>query len=344
MIIYLLIILVILLFGKKINKKEYSYADFIVLLLLILIAGLRYNIGTDYAMYYGMYFNQDDPNLEKVEIGYKVLMDISYKVFQDNFVLFFIFCAILTIIPIYALIKKYSKYPTESLFYFVTLGFYVLSFNMVRQAIAMAFAFYALKFLFDRKFLRYIIVVIFASLFHMTALIMIPMYWLSNFKFNTKKLLTILVILLFSGFLFNPIFNYVTTVIPQYSMYSSYQEMKAGIGTYIINSIYILLIIIIIINKKRIDEKSENDNYNKVINVITFSTFFIILSMQNTLMARLIYYWLMPIVLILPEMIRCVKENYRNTLQALVLLFFIAFYIIHIYSFNGVYPYRSIYG
>lgn len=340
MIIYLLIIFVILLFGKKINKKEYSYADFIVLLLLILVAGLRYNTGTDYAMYNVMYFNPDAQNAEKVEFGYKLLMQGAYNIFQENSYLFFLLCSAITIILIYIIIKKYSKKPGESLFYFVTLGFYTLSFNMVRQSLAMAITFFALKYLFNRNCIKYILTVLIASCFHMTALIMIPLYWLSNIEIKTKKLFIIMIILCFSGVLFNPIFNYITSTIPQYSMYASYEEAEVGIGTYIVNIIYILLIVITIMFRKKLI--SNDKNYKFIINTVTFSTFFIILSLQNTLFARMIYYWFMPIVLILPEYVRFFKEENRNIIQFVIIACFILFYVLNIYSFNGVYPYSSI--
>lgn len=292
-------------------------------------------------MYYQMYFEQDNANVEKVEIGYKILMSLSYKIFGNHFYLFFALCSALTIIPIYCFIKKKSKYPCESLFYFVTLGFYVMTFNMVRQAIAIALALWALKFLFDRKCLKYIATIIIASLFHMTALIMIPIYWIARIKFSTKKLIILMIILAFAGTLFNPIFNYITSIIPQYNMYSNYSGTDVGIGTYIINIIYLVLIFLVILNNKRICE-AEKD-YNIIVNIVTFSTFFIIASLRGALFARLIYYWFIPIVMILPELIRSIKKTERNSLQTLVILAFSAFYIMHIYSFNGVFPYTSIF-
>lgn len=295
--------------------------------------------GTDYAMYEYMYFNQYAQNIEKVEIGYKILMQLSYQLFGENAYLFFTLCSALTILPIYIIIKKYSNKPGESLFYFVALGFYVLSFNMVRQSIALAICFFALKYMFNRKIIKYVITILIASLFHMTALIMIPMYWIANLQFNKKKLLILLIVLSFSGILFNPIFNYFTSIIPQYSMYSSYGNAHAGIGTYIVDSIYIILIILIILNKNRM----INENKKYIINLITFSMFFIMLSIQNILFARLIYYWLIPIVLILPEIITTVKKQYRNTMQLFIVICFLLFYFINIYSFNGVYPYESIF-
>lgn len=295
--------------------------------------------GTDYAMYEYMYFNQNAQNVEKVEIGYKILMQLSYQLFDKNSYLFFTLCSALTIIPIYIVIKRYSNKPGESLFYFTALGFYVLSFNLVRQSIAIAICFFALRYMFNRKIFKYIVTILIASLFHMTALIMIPMYWIANLQFNKKQLLSILVIFSFSGILFNPIFNYFTSIIPQYRMYSSYGDAFAGIGTYIVDGIYMILIIFIIFNKNRM----INENKNIIINLITFSTFFIMLSMQNILFARLIYYWLIPIILILPEVITTVKKQYRNTIQLFMIVCFLVFYFVHIYSFNGVYPYKSIF-
>lgn len=291
-------------------------------------------------MYNQMYFNPNNVNVEKVEIGYKLLMRLAYKIFGEYSFLFFLLCAILTIIPVYVLIKKKAKYPSESLFYFVTLGFYVLSFNMVRQSIAMSLCFWALQFLFDKKFFKYMAIVVIACLFHITAIIMIPIYWISRTRLDTRKLIILMILLVLGGILFNPFFNYIASIIPQYNMYVNYNGEDAGIGTYLINIIYLVLIFLCIISRKSITENDKNNSI--LINIITLSTFFIVASFRGALFARLIYYWLMPITLLIPYLTRIVKKIQRTSLQSLITIAFIAFYLIYIYSFNGVYPYNSI--
>ena len=51
MIIYLLIPIIILLFRKQINKRRMTIPDYILLIVLILVCGLRKNVGTDYKLY-----------------------------------------------------------------------------------------------------------------------------------------------------------------------------------------------------------------------------------------------------------------------------------------------------
>lgn len=341
MIVYIILICIILMSIKRVNTQKYNIFDFIIVISMILIAGFRYNIGTDYSMYNSMYFNQNQSNLNKVEIGYKILMKIVAPIFGEKSYLFFILCSIITIIPIYVTIKKYSKKPGESIFYFITLGFYTLSFNMIRQAIGMAITFFALRYLFDRKLFKYIITILLASTFHITSLIMIPIYWISKIKFSKLANFGVMFLLLFSGIMFNVIFGYVTTKIPQYAMYAKYDNTIAGIGTYLVNIIYILLIVFAIINRQKIEQR--DNRYLYIINMIIYSIFFISLSVKNTLFARLIYYWFMPIVIIIPEYILCVNKNKRNIVQFVMILAFCLFYFINIYSFNGVYPYASIF-
>lgn len=341
MYIYIILVILILILGKRIKKNQYNIYDFILIAFMILISGLRYGIGTDYAMYNSMYFNQNQSNTAKVEIGYKILMKLAAPIFGAKSYLFFLLCATITVIPIYTTIKKYSNKPGESIFYFVTLGFYTLSFNMVRQSIAMAITFFALRYLFDRKLLKYMITILVASTFHITSLIMIPMYWISKIKFSQIANFGIVLLLLFSGIMFNAIFGYVTTKIPQYAMYAKYDNTIAGIGTYLVNITYIALIVFAVINRKKIEQR--NSNYFYIINMIIYSIFFIALSIKSTLFARLIYYWFMPIVIVIPEYILCIIGNKRNTVQFVMVLAFCLFYFLNIYSFNGVYPYTSIF-
>jgi len=345
MAIYIVLLLLILCLGKSIKKNQYNVWDFILIVILITIAGIRYGIGTDYTMYSNMYFHPTQANYDKVEIGFKWFIQACNFVFGDVVWAFFLLCSALTIIPIYVTIKKYATKPGEAIFYFVALGFYTLTFNMVRQSIAMAITIFALRYMFEKKAIKYILCVGIASLFHTTAIIMIPMYWLSKIKLTKKQLYLLGGILLSLGTLAVPIFNFAITNIPQYAMYEAYAEysdIESGIGTFLVSGVYIILICFAIAQRKKIVKL--NENYYRIINLAVISIFFIALSLKNTLFARMIYYLLIPLVLILPEYISAFKEQNRKYVQFFIIIACMVFYMMNIYFFNGVYPYNHILG
>lgn len=338
--IYLfLFFLVILLLLPKSSKKIKWY-DLLMLISLILISGLRYGIGTDYPMYKSFYFNINLPNAAKVEIGFKILILLANFLFKEKYWLFFTLCSSISIIPIYLIFKKKSKKPSLSFLIFISLGFYTLSFNMVRQFIALSLCIVAISEIEHKNFIKYLFLILMASLFHITSLIMLPMYLCGNKNSSKKTMMRLFFLEMFAGFLFNPIFNFVVSNIPQYSMYLNYDGVNAGIGTYLLSFVYLIIILFQI---NHYDFFADN-KFNKIcLNISVLAVPFIVFSTFNILFARLIYYFLIPALVPLANITNFFKEKKTQKIfNILIICVCIAFFILNILFFNGVYPYRSI--
>lgn len=342
MLVYLIMYFILIIFFKFINTKKINLFDILLIIMLILVSGLRYAIGTDYMMYKSFYFNVNLPNAEKVETGFKILINIVKNVFGYKFWYFFVICAAISIIPIYYVIKKKSKYPAFTLIMFVSMGFYTLSFNMVRQFIAIAICMCAIEFINKKNFLAYVLTIVCASFFHITALIMIPAYFMGTKDFNSKTLLKICVCGLLAGVLYTPIFNFLVSHISQYAMYAKYKVTSPGIGTYLLSAIYLLLIFIQV---KFYDMFAKNEFEKICLKLSVLAVPFIVFSIYNILFARLIYYFLIPALIPFANVLDFFKV--KRTQKAInVLMFFggIMLYALNIIFFNGVLPYNSILG
>lgn len=293
-------------------------------------------------MYKSFYFNVNLPNAEKVEVGFKILIDIVKSIFGYKFWYFFIICAAISIIPIYYAIKKKSKYPAFTLIMFVAMGFYTLSFNMVRQFIAIAICIIALEFIYRKNFIAYILTIIFASFFHMTALIMILAYFIGSGNFKSNTLLKIFFIELFVGILFNPIFNFLVSHISQYAMYAKYKATIPGIGTYLLSGIYLLMIFVQI---KFFEKFVKNDFEKCCLNLSVLAVPFIVFSVHNVLFARMIYYFLIPALIPFSNILDFFRiKRTQKAFDVIMMLILIIIYILNIVSFNGVFPYNSVIG
>ena len=334
--IYLLIFFVVLISVKLNNTKKIGAFDIFILLLLIFVAGLR-NVGTDYMMYKYIYFNPTVSSADKVELGFKLLINIVYYFFNEKYYIFFLICSAISIIPIFMTFKKNCTYFGFALLVFISLGFYTLSFNIVRQFIALSIFIYALKYIRDKKLIKYIISIMVAILFHTTSLVVLIAYFFGNAKINKKNLIFIFLILLMSGFLFNPIFNFVVNNISIYKMYANYSGVDAGIGTYLVNFIYIIIILFNILNY----DKITKNNFDKIcVKISTISVAFIILSLQNILFARLIYYFFIPAIIPFSNIFDFFKDcKTKKIFKIIIVIILLIVYILNIVSFNGVYPY-----
>lgn len=340
MLIYLLIPILLFIFRKSINEKKFTIPDYIILLLLILICGLRENVGTDFKLYSKIYDNiLAFPRIEFLFANFIKLLNY----FNLSLTTFFTLVSYITIALVYKTIKEQAEYPFESLFIYISLGFYALQFNIIRQMLALAITLYAIKFLKDKNLIKYMACILIAGLCHTTAFIMIPIYFLANLKLSKIHMYIILVVFLFLSFLYEPLLKLAATILPRYSDYliqNVYTFNQAGIGTYVILISNLILMIILIQNKDKLI--TYNSDNRKLINIVLFSLLFYFMSLNNTVMVRPGYFMFVYVIFLLPDLYRVsrFKVNDRNTI--VFAIFLVIYYVAHLISFNVMLPYHSV--
>lgn len=199
-----LLIKISYLVNKKILKKV-----FIILAFLIpcILAGLRKEtIGTDLQVYVKPMFQFaiDSKNFQEflsktwinkvtgtrwfitdVEIGFSLFLYLITKIFKSFQVLLFLFQLVI-ITLIYKGLKFFKNqylYLSMLTYYFL---YYVVTFNIIRQYLAIAIIFYGLKFLIERKYRYYILLNILALFFHKSAIIGLAILLLYSISDNNR--------------------------------------------------------------------------------------------------------------------------------------------------------------
>ncbi|WP_201555091.1 EpsG family protein [Psychrobacter sp. 72-O-c] len=225
---------------KATNRKAF-WVPFIT---LALFAGVRsYLVGTDSGNYASDFVKQKSVYnyrfSEDVEFGYQLLEYSLLNITHNYFWLFFL--TALIIVGCYLkIIKKYSVNYELSVFLFITLGTYTLFFNTLRQGLAIAIFVLATPYLLEKRLIPYLFLVAIAAMFHITALFMIPVYFLTNMNIKSyyKILLSFLVSLVGSGFIVSEI----ASTNPRYTSYAEPSEEAGGLITL---GFYFILIIIL---------------------------------------------------------------------------------------------------
>ena len=174
--------------AKKGGEKAWYYVN---LLILILLAGLRYRVGGDT----GHYMQTFDalPNLSRLssfEFGRAYYMPLWYvynAVFRSfgGYYLFQMVQAIIINTVFLWFFKKYSpRYFTAIVIYFVGYYFYI-NMDIMRQAVCICIFLLSYKYLEEKKLLQYYILALLAVGFHMSAafLLVVPLVRLSRKKF-----------------------------------------------------------------------------------------------------------------------------------------------------------------
>lgn len=196
------------------NKNEQYFLSISAVLLFSIILGLRYNVGVDYMAYMKMYVENIAYYREGIEYGYIFLCNIL-KVFDAHYSILFILLSFLQIYPIVKGMGNDKKaLPTIILMLFATSVIFSML-NIIRQMIAFSMIFYSLRFIVSKSFKKYAIGIIIASLFHKSAIIFLPLYFVLN-RININNRFIQFIALLFSFSLGAILQNYLWDILPQF--------------------------------------------------------------------------------------------------------------------------------
>lgn len=306
------------------------------LLSLVFISGLRSNIGDTFS-YINAYVVNDfswGNAGNQSNIGFWLFQLILKRYSEDPQILIFT-TALITNVLIVFVIYKYSRMIELSLYVYITGGLFLVSMNGVRQVMTAAIIFTATKFLIDGNWVKYFLVVLFASTFHESALILIPIYFLVRYKAWSKATFLLLVFSLvivvgyeqFSLLLFSAIEE------SQYGHYSSFNEGGASVIRVAVEAVPLL---IAYLGRERLREIFPHSDY--IVNMALVSFVFMIVSTQNWIFARFsIYFSLYQLILISWIVTIFNNKEQRFIYYALLVCYFIYYFYENVISLNIVY-------
>lgn len=185
-----------------------------------IVIGCREDVGIDFENYKRWYL-VGDYNIQMETEWLKTIL----RFFNLNYKSFFIVIASLQIgFFIFSVTRRKEILMWSIFFYFTTLQFF-LSMNVMRQALAWCIFLYSIRFISSSKLLYYAIAVFFASLFHSSAIILLPFYFLKNIKtFPPFLYIAVYVLLYFIGSLFKETISIWLAIIAGFIGYTGYAE------------------------------------------------------------------------------------------------------------------------
>ena len=171
---------------------------------LIIFSGLRFETGNDWGEYKKEFnevpvatFGELLKHESRVESSFIYLSYIAKCLSLDLESIFFLY-ALITIGLISASAYKYTPFVALALLLYMRYGFLQHNFMFMRQGLAISIVFYAFRFVLTKEFYKYVVFVLFASLFHVSAIILLPIFWI-NKEYNPLVYLATLIISLIIG-------------------------------------------------------------------------------------------------------------------------------------------------
>lgn len=257
-------------------------------------------------------FNQLFINQFGQEIGF-VIFNRVIGIFTDNSVFIMLITSFVIIYLFLKEIKKDSVYVWLSVLLFVAIGQYYISFNLIRQILAVSIIFAGSKYLYEKKIMKYLMVILIASLFHKTSFIMVPFFFILNYKFSFKKVLLTLSFLLLSTIYIDKLLS----IIQNY-FYTHYIEGSYGMVGFSYKNIVLPLtmLFIMLLNLSNIDYKN-NRKVNIWTNSVIFYVFFSIMGMKVEVIERISHFFAPYVLLLIPYII----SKHRNPYIRIVFIF-----------------------
>ncbi|MGN1169721.1 MAG: EpsG family protein, partial [Acutalibacteraceae bacterium] len=280
MIIHLLLFFVTVLFAKFVEKTGTSvktvsgdetieenraalWAALFAYFPTIFIIGFRSNLG-DSKNYISSFSSLDvsgglTDGLSERNPGFDLLMRVFKKFVSDRTEFWMLFLAFISFLFLLAALSRYS--PSLFLSTFILFGSTEISysFNGARQFLAICMMIYALKYIEQKKIVKYILLCIAAYTVHQTALVIIPAYFVVRGKVFNKKMMIVLFATLAATLFSSTFIEYLNDWFIEESVYAHYYDSivsDEGINIFRV-LVAVVPMILCIVYKKRIDDREK---------------------------------------------------------------------------------------
>ncbi len=302
----------------KITKNTKLSLKFIFLFFLTVFIGLRHEVGGDWDIYlYDFYNNVEHFDILKLDyvrdFGYELISYFSFKlnigIYGLNFILATIF--------VFA-INKFSLELKNNYWLIILISFpyliVIVAMGYTRQAAAFSFVLLSICNINERKLILFLLNSLLAILFHKSSAIMLPIIFISFFRFNLKNLFIFSLLFITSMLIIYPEIDRISSgYLNQFSQYKS-----SGVVYRISLNILAGLIFVIFYKKLKFDS-----SFNKLLIIVFFINCFLFFLIDNysTFVDRIIIYFTF-IQLVVFSRLYLILPKYKIIINILVIIMY----------------------
>lgn len=334
--------------------KQIKWGLEVAFILLTIFISLRYDWGNDYSGYLQKFqlttsYSSFDSEIFNIEPGWIFLNYISKPIG------FFGFTILLTIFEYYVLYRLIKKYVPKNWYW---LAVFIFTFNcslmvvtssMMRQFLAMSIFIITIEYIISKRWLISILLILLASLFHSSALILLPFSFFGYLNISLTKLkpyiwfCVYLFLYFFAVDLFGKYFNMLIELeqFKDYEVYVGEKNVALSTGAGVI--------INMILYFAMLTHQQYQVNRVKVLFILfAFSVFFNLFADIAPLTGRLGFYFSILSIVCYPLMFKEIKNIIlRNAVLGIYILLLLKTFF-DFFSFGSIwhkdfYNYQSIF-
>lgn len=328
--------------GEKVQRMKWGWA-FLLFVPLIIWAGNRGYVGDTGA--YMRAFEEMPESLSGISAymqtvtkdnGFYFMSAVIKSLVGNRVELYFI---IVALIQVYFLIRLYRKYSTNyvlSFFLFIaSTDFFSWIFNGMRQFIAVTITLFAVELALEKKYVKAILVILFASLFHQSALLVIPFIFVCQGNAWNKKTLFFIFAVIIAVLFVDKFTGILDTMLAETQYENVVSDWQSGgdDGTNMLRVlVYSIPTILSLLGLKYI-KAADHPVINMCVNMSIVSMGFYIVSMftSGIFIGRLpIYFSLYNYILLPWEIDNMFTRNSAKIIYLVMVVGYLGFYFMHI--------------
>ncbi len=266
--------------------------------------------------------------------GYIVLQKI-FQVFSTNYQFYLISIAVLFFSSLGYFIYKNTKLISDVLFAFVlysVLFYSMFSITGIRQTIATALALWGYELVKRRKLLLYLLLIILASTIHKSVLILLPFYF-CNRKGALKYIIGIFIVLLPLMFVYS---SEISAFFMSFdTMYGQYEHLE-HLKPYNFVILQFVLFFIGVYTFRTSFKLTANQTMVYWYSALLISIFFTTQVFQIHAFMRIIYYFAIFYLLLIPHMFRVIAYKTNLKYKYILIAVIIVLLLLYIKSSWGI--------
>lgn len=204
-------------------------------------------------------------------------------------------------------IRDYSDSFATSVLLYIAIGYYMLlGMNQLRQFVALMFVLYAYRYIPKGKFLPYAVFVVAGALFHMTAIVMLPVYFVLRMRLRASHFIVAIAVLAPFNLFYKQLLQLLFAMFKPEYLGTSYatRDIYLDVPAAVMG---ITVCAILILYRKRIEARGELDVM--FAKMFLISTIIIILCGWLPENARFAYYFNLPVIMLIPNLLHAEKNK-----------------------------------
>lgn len=271
----------------------------------------------------------------KFEDGYATFVWLVAHIFKNPQALLFVQNAFVTF-SVFRFIYRNSKDVFLSIVTYVCIGSFGMFSYAFRQAFAIAICLFALEAIQKKKNLLAILLILFATLFHQTALVFLPVIFLSGRKLNSKNIFFFSVFMLIIAFSLDRILPSANEL---FDMEYGDGGAPSVIGGLINIAVYIIAFILLANKyKATFDFKEKEMDKLSIIVFLSIIGFVLYVCRFSALaMERVAYYFLPAFCIIFAEGLTTFENKRIKDMPVLFVLLSVALFLYRSNTSLGIY-------